>query len=237
MMKKVLYTLNVDDYAPEITALSFPLMKFYADKIGAEMVVIEKRAWASDIPPVLEKFQVWHLANNEYKDVDWHLFFDADTLIHPDMWDVTAVLGKDTTCSGLSSDFTPCRFKPDKYFMRDGRFIGKGNWFAVFSNWCTDYYQPPDPMTKAHIDELAGNIQLTVAEAASGVMKPSHLIDDYIVSQNIARYGLKHVLVSELGARWGQNPGPMFFHQYLPDVDQKVVLMKQTLQQWGVKLD
>ena len=241
-VKKKLYTLCVDGYEPEITKLTFPLLQLYANKIGAEFVVINERKWP-ELPPVVEKFQVWEMALSTHK-ADWHIFFDADTLIHPDMWDVTAVLGKDTTCSGITSDFTPMRFKPDEYFLRDGRFIGKGNWCAIFSEWCLDYFIPPWMSTPyalsdsqlGYIAELATNINLTVAEAASGVMQPSHLIDDYIVSRNIARYGLKHTLISEVGARYGQQVAPYLWHQYLHDTDEKVVKMKQVLQGWGVQI-
>lgn len=231
---KTLYTLCVDDYEPEITALTFPLMQAYANKIGAQFVIIDDREWP-DLPPVLEKFQIHWKAEHLYQ-TDWNIFFDADTLIHPDMWDVTVGLTKDVTCSGLVSDFSTQRFKADQYFLRDGRFIGKGNWCAIFSDWCLDYYLPPDPMTKAHLDQLATNIQLTADEARSGLMKPSHLLDDYIVSRNIARFGLKHTLISEVGMRWGRDAMPMLFHHYLMDLDRKILAMQDTLRAWGIDI-
>jgi hypothetical protein len=225
--KIVLYTLAVNNYCPEMTAITFPLMEYYADKIGAEFVVIRDRKWP-DLPPVMEKFQVHEMAQKN--GADWHIYLDADTLVHPDFFDITALLTKDTTCSGISSDFTPMRFAPDEYFRRDGRFIGKGNWCAVFSNWCLDYYQPPDPMTKDHIMELARNIRLTTAEGLSGVMENHHLIDDYLVSRNLARYGLKHTLIGELAMKINRPDIPaMLWHQYLHDAEKKVEMMKQLL--------
>ena len=35
-MRKTLYVLNVEGYAPQITALTYPLLRYYADRIGAE---------------------------------------------------------------------------------------------------------------------------------------------------------------------------------------------------------
>jgi hypothetical protein len=59
-MKKTLYTLSVNDkhpgqdFEPEITALTFPLMRKYAHKIGADFHVIRERKHP-DMPPVYEK--------------------------------------------------------------------------------------------------------------------------------------------------------------------------------------
>ncbi|HWB97853.1 MAG TPA: hypothetical protein VG672_14160 [Bryobacteraceae bacterium] len=42
-IKKTVYTLNIGDYAPEICALTYPLMEAYARKIGADFHVIRER--------------------------------------------------------------------------------------------------------------------------------------------------------------------------------------------------
>ena len=42
-MKKVIFTLSVDDYSPEITEITFPLMRYYARKIDAEFRIITER--------------------------------------------------------------------------------------------------------------------------------------------------------------------------------------------------
>jgi len=244
-MKKVLFTLQVGGYGEDMSKLTIPFMQYHADKIGAEFRVIKERRWP-ELPPVMEKFQIYHLAQEEFKGYDWFIYWDLDTLIHPDFFDVTALLGKDTTCSGITSDFTPNRFKPDPYFLRDGRFIGKGNWCAMFSDWCLDYYHPPEPMTAEHVEHLAQNIRLTVVESRSGVMQPSHLIDDYCVSRNIARYGLKHTLISEIASKFNRPDIPnMLFHQYLHDMDKKIVMMQKQLEPptqtnqngWGIKIE
>ena len=234
---KTLYTLCVDDYAPQITAITFPLLQHYAEKIGAKFHIIKERKFPH-LPPVMEKMQIWELAQGECK-ADWHIFFDADALIHPEMWDLTALMNKDTTCSGSVSDFTPVRFRPDKYFLRDGRFIGKGNWCLIASDWCLDIWHPLD----ISVEEAIGNINLTVAEVRSGVMKPEHLIDDYVVSRNIARFGLKHVLLSQLAnqvatghGQYQHDASGYVWHQYLHDVDKKAEMMKQQLNAWGLAL-
>jgi len=225
-MKKTVYTLCVDNYEPEITAITFPLLKAYAQKIGADFYVITERKHP-DKPPVYEKFQIWDLSAEAGND--WNIFFDADALIHPDFWDVTAVIGKDMTVS-YGQDFTPVRFTPDKYFLRDRRWIGKGNWCLMASDWCTDIWHPLDDIT---FEEAVANIHPTVQESSTGVIKPQHLIDDYIVSRNIARYGLKHVLIPELMATF-PNSGVPFYHEYRVSGEKKVMLLRQKLREWGV---
>jgi hypothetical protein len=225
-MKKTLYTLAVDGFEPDITALTFPLLKGYADKIGADFHVITERKHP-DKPPVFEKFQIWDLSREHAND--WNLFFDADALIHPDMFDVTSVVGKDMTLS-YGTDFTPMRFAPDRYFLRDRRWIGKGNWCLIASDWCVDIWHPLDDIT---FEKAVSNIHPTVEESKSGVIRPEHLIDDYIVSRNIARFGLKHVLIPDLCQSFGV-PCGFFYHEYRVSGEKKVLLLKAKLREWGV---
>lgn len=60
-MKKALWVLNVDNYSPDITVITYPLLKAYAKKIRAEFCEITTRkypAW----PVVCEKMQIYDLA-------------------------------------------------------------------------------------------------------------------------------------------------------------------------------
>jgi hypothetical protein len=225
-MKKVLYTLAVDGYEPDITAMTFPLMERYCEKIGADFHIITERKYP-DLPPVYEKFQIYNLAKKN--GADWHLFFDADALLHPDLFDITSVLNKDTTCS-FGSDFVPVRFRPDQYFLRDGRMIGKGNWCGIASDWCLDYWLP---LTDISFEEAVSNIYPTQDESST-VIKREHLIDDYVVSRNIARFGLKHVLIPDLYALRGMQCDKLW-HQYLYGADRKIVEMQNVLKAWGLR--
>jgi hypothetical protein len=206
-MNKTVYTLAVNNYEPEITKCTFPLMERYAKKIGADFYVIKERKFP-DYPIPFEKFQIYDLSKE--RGDDWSIFFDADTLIHPDFFDVTVTVNKDTTVSGITSDFTPIRFKPDEYFRRDGRYIGKGNWFMVASDWCRDIWHLLD-IPK---EEAIANITVTLEESKVG-MKPEHLLDDYLVSRNIARFGLKHVLVSQVQQMVGLQGMAFLLHWYV----------------------
>jgi len=79
--RKVIYTLRVGDYAPKICQMTYPLLRAYAHKIGADFEIISTRRWPA-YPPVYEKLQIWHLAQ-EAKNA-WSIFVDSDTLVHPE---------------------------------------------------------------------------------------------------------------------------------------------------------
>jgi len=226
-VKKTVYTLCVDDYEPEITAITFPFMKAWADKIEADFHVITERKHP-EYPPVYEKFQIYELAKEH--DNDWNIFFDADALIHPDFFDVTSILQKDMTVSN-GTDFVPHRFRPNKYSLRDGRMIGKGNWCAIASDWCIDYWRPLD----ASVEETIKDIFPTAREKEAGIT-PCHLIDDYTVTNNIARFGLKHILIPELQKQYPLIMQNMLFHQYLMPAEEKVVLLNKTIKEWKVSI-
>ena len=227
-MKKTLYTLQVNDYAPKMAELTLPFMQRYAKKIGADFYIIKDRKYP-DLPPAYEKFQVYELSKE--RGDEWSIFLDLDVLVHPDFWDITACLPKDTTCSGFTSDFTPQRFKPDEYFLRDGRFIGKGNWMGVFSDWCRDYFRPLDDITP---EEAVARITPIENENAT-MVNSGHLIDDYVVSRNIARYGLKHTLVSELKTKFNTpEPSAYMFHEYTITNEEKMMRMYKRIFTWAM---
>ncbi len=209
-MKKCIFTLCVDDYAPQITALTFPLMKEFADKIRAEFHIITERRFP-EWPITYEKLQIHELG----KGNDWNWFFDADTLVHPEMYDVTEMIHKDTVCHN-GKDFASIRWTYDNYFRRDGRHTGSCNWCTVGSDWCLDLWHPLD----ISAEEAIRNIHVTIDEENSGLCKPEHLIDDYALSRNIARYGLKVTTIAELIERFRLLP--YLWHKYSIPNDQKL---------------
>lgn len=243
--KKTIYTLALDGYAPELTALTFPLMSKYAEKIKADFVVIDKPKFGHY--PTYEKFQVYDLCKD--RGDDWSLFFDSDTLIHPDMFDVTALLSKDITCSGYSSDFTPLRFRPDEYFMRDGRYLGKGTWFMAWSDWTRDIWLPIEKNDITY-EQCVDNMFPINDEIIKIKKTKESLIDDYLVSRNISRFGLKHTTLSELATKHGfqigatiqttmqgqagQQLSPYLQHDYNKDLPGKIIWAEKVLNMWGV---
>ena len=222
--KKTIFTLNVDNYAPEITELTYPLIKRYAKKIGADLFTISERKYPG-LPPVYEKLQIYDLAQTMQND--WNIYIDSDALVHPDMFDVTEFLNKDTVCHN-GNDMANNRWKYDSYFRRDGRNIGSCNWFAVASDWCVDLWHPMD----ISFEEAVQNI-FPIQNELNTVITRDHLIDDYALSRNISRFGLKFKNVMQISGEI-RDPGNYLWHQYTMSNDEKVKDMRRVLANWMV---
>jgi hypothetical protein len=225
-MKKAIWTLNIDNYAPEIRELTFPAMEFWAKKIGAEFKVITERKFPG-WPVVYEKLQLAELG----RDFDWNIFLDADAIVSPEMFDPTEHLGKNEILH-WGADMAGNRWRYDDYFRRDGRHIGSGNWFTVASNWCLDLWHPLEDLT---LEQAAANIFPTVPELRVGI-KPEHLIDDYTLSRNIARYGLKVFTFIELLKSLGREKeafNTYFWHTHLASPEEKLIGIREALRVWN----
>lgn len=226
-IKKTIYTLNVNNYSENITSITYPFIEDYAEKIGADFVVIKGRKFP-DWPVVYEKLQIYELG----RENDWSIYVDSDAIIHPDMIDLTVHLDKDTVLH-YGNDLAGNRWKYDKYFLRDGRNISSCNWFTIASDWCLDLWRPLDDLTLA---QALVNISPVVAEKLQKIDK-QHLIDDYVLSRNIAKYGLKFTTCKDLLAKLDpKNSGNdnYFFHEYLLSEDEKISYMKDRLKKWGL---
>ena len=170
-MTKTIFLLNIGDYAPEITRLTYPLIRHYARRIGAKIQTIKERKF-HDWPLTYEKLQIHRLA--PMLGSDWNLYIDSDTLIHPECPDFTIYLPKGTI-SFHSSDIAHIRFENDEYSLRDGRYIGPGNWFMIASDLCLDLWRPLD----VEPDEAIQRIHPTPEELAHGITA-EHLVDDSV---------------------------------------------------------
>lgn len=225
-MKKTIYTLNIDNYAPEITELTYPLLKRYAHRIGADFCVITGRAFPG-WPVTYEKLQIFKLAQT--RGDDWSIYIDSDAIVHPDFFDVTDFLPRDTVAhNGVDAAHSRWRF--DAYFRRDGRNISSCNWFAVASSWCVDLWRPLELSLESALD----NIYPLQGEVNSGVITPEHLIDDYALSRNIARFGLKVKTILQLQKDLGDE-GNFLWHEYTIPVAQKVTKMREVLKAWKLR--
>lgn len=228
-MKKTLYTLNIGgNYCKELTDITYPLIKFWAHKIGAEFVEITERRFPK-FPERYEKLQIYHLAKDVFP-ADWHIYIDCDALVHPDMIDPTGYMHKDTVAHN-GKDVASNRWRLDNYMLRDGRHLSSCNWLAIASDWCLDLWHPLEDLT---FEEACKNIFPVVGEVNGGT-KPEMLIDDYVLSRNIARFGLKFTTVVDICRdRCGYNGNFMMHHLYNMPTQEKIVHMRNALKQWGV---
>jgi len=225
-MKKVLYVMNIDNWNPEMTALTMPLFERYAKKIRAELVEIKERKFVNK-PMIYEKFQIWYLAHEN--KADWHIYIDIDTAIHPNFPDFVEYFKKDTVASFRKEPST-VKYLTDEYFRRDGRFIGIGGFFTAASDWCLDFWHPIEDLTT---EEALGRIHTTIIEQGMGI-PPKHLLEEYVLSRNLARYGLKHETVLEVFNRSGLQNANYLWHAYGLTPQDKLERLKALLDAWHV---
>jgi hypothetical protein len=225
-MNKTIYLLNIGgNYEPEITALTYPYIRRYATKIGARLHVITERKFP-DWPITYEKLQIYELGKQHRND--WNIYVDFDTLIHPDLFDITEHLPKDTVLN-YANDFGGARWAVDDYFRRDGRWISIAGWFTIASDWCLDLWRPLDDLTPAEAVAHCSPINL---ERRFGITA-DHLIDDYALSRNLAKFGLKYQTFLEL--QGGVEPASefhYFWHQYTIPPEQKLAELQEMIQRW-----
>ena len=199
----------------------------YAKRIGAEFFLITERKYP-EWPILFERLQIYELA--ERRDDDWSIHIDSDTLVHPECIDFTEHLPRDMVAHN-GSDFANIRFDYDRFFRRDGRNIGSCHWLGIASSWCRELWKPPDDLTP----EIAiAAIHPTVIEAAAGIM-PEHLIDDYLISRNIARFGLKFTTLIQLLDGLGIGNSNFFWHEYVISEVEKVEHLAQRIKDWKLE--
>jgi hypothetical protein len=223
-MKRALFTLNINDYCPAIREITYPLFKYYAGKIGAEFIEITGRKFP-EWPVVYEKLQI-HQLGRKY---DWSIFFDADAMVHPECIDFTWLLPAGSVLHN-AVDMAAVRFRYDEFFAKDGRNLGTTGWFSASHKDAIDFWRPTDQT----VQEVLDCCRLTVGERNSGLMDDGHLVDDYVKSRNLARYGFPHTIVKELLPKVGLGEAEFFWHSYNITDAEKIQKMQETVRRWQV---
>lgn len=221
--------------------MTYPLLRRYAHKVGADFKVITERKF-HEWPCEVEKFQAYDLG----RGYDWIYVIDGDTLIHPDMIDPTYYMHFDTVAHN-GHDKATSRWTSNEFLLRDGRDISSCNWFSIASGWCLDFWHPPDWTTPQQAKQA---IHLAVSEINSEVFGDVHLIDDYLMSNNVARYGLKFTTIDEIrkkylliderddkGIETGRKipMGHWLWHAYVIPRAAKEQQIKQVIRHWGLE--
>lgn len=195
-MNKTIYVLAVNNYCPEILAVTQPAILDYAKKIGAKVKYVTERKFL-EFPVTYEKFQLYELskANND----DWSIFIDADCYVCNDFPDIVEMIP--TNCVLLAKGgFGGTRFKYNDYMRRYDQHLDVGSWFFAFNKICRDLIKPIHFQSgELSVNDCVNEI-FPLSEELNGVVKvePQHLIDDYLLARNIAKYGLKVKYLCEI---------------------------------------
>lgn len=177
---KIIYVLNINNYMPKLCEITIPSIQAYADRIGARLHIITERQYP-EWPIVYEKTQLWDLG----KDNEWTIFIDADVIIGKDLPDLTEYMGLNEVGMHMSYDYD--KHLPSDYLVnKDRRNIGIVGSFLVTHKTCHRIWEP--------FEETVHNIKRRLACNET----KDHLIHEYKLSRNLARYGFKHRGITEI---------------------------------------
>jgi hypothetical protein len=173
--KKVIYTLNINNYMPELCKITIPTIQAYADRIGATFIIITERKFPK-WPITYEKMQLFKLT----KDNEWSFFIDADTIIGPHLKDLTELIP--THKIGIHMAYDANKHLPNDYYMiKDRRNIGVVTNFMLVHQTMHKIWTP-----------LEENVQKALHRLRT-VDASNHIVDEYCISRNMARYGISHI--------------------------------------------
>lgn len=190
-MKKLLVTLNIDDYDEEITELTFPYMREYAKNIDADFHIITERKF-SNIPLRLEFFQLYEFSQT----YDWIIFLDADCLINPKGVDLTTLVEEDRVLIAKYNSPTH-HFHPENIEGQYNLKYYAPFFFLVFhknSRNCVkpyknpfDYYEYID-LSSTH-PEMKNYMEIRTHLTEKEIKDT--LIDEFLLTLNLHRYSIK----------------------------------------------
>ena len=220
-MRKLIHVVNINDFFPELFALTYPTIRSYAERNGYMINMITERKFP-DYPINYEKMQVYE----DGKDAEVNILCDADMLIHPQFPDVTEFLKRDSIAFNDNYNIS-WKYHVDRirYFMRDGRDVGIATNFVVSSDWTHDVWEPLS-LSQKDIEDLAKK-ENTDTGGADG-RGWGHYADEFALSYNMAKYGLKYT-----GVTWEDWMRPWLIHTGTGDKNEALQIARDTLEKWS----
>tara|TARA_Y100000033_G_scaffold50633_1_gene61677 strand:+ start:1813 stop:2439 length:627 start_codon:yes stop_codon:yes gene_type:complete len=205
-MKKILHLVNIGDFFPELFSLSFPTVQAYAERCGYEINLITERKFP-EFHINYEKMQVWE----DGKDADVNLLVDADVLIHPHFPDVKDIVPPHHIAFNDNYNASS-KFNLNDYFLRDGRDVGIASNFVVSYRSTHDLWRP---------------LEITPDEGRRITFVREGDIDEYCISQNMSKYGLRYT-----GITWEPWQREFLIHTGTGDKPLALRMAHEALNKW-----
>jgi len=206
-LKKIIHVVYINDFFPELFKITFPTVKKYAENNGYEINLITER-----------KFPEWHIHYEKMqvyeagKDADINILLDADILIHPNYPDVKNIIPPSRVAFNEAYNISAkCRL--NKYFVRDGRDVGIASNFVMSSYLTHDLWKP---------------LSITPEEGKKITLVREGDIDEYCLSHNLAKYGLKYS-----GLTWHEWMRNYVIHTGTSDRQNAIDLAQNTVNLWN----
>jgi hypothetical protein len=168
-----IHLLNIGNFFPELTELTYPTIEVFAKKIKADINIITERKLSSD-NILVEKLQIYE----DGKNYDYNMFLDLDLLIHPLCYNPFVNIPKFHVAFKDSHDADKV-FVKDKYFEKDGRNVGVSS-CCVFTTRDTHHIWKP-------IEELS------LEQINKNIIQDRKNVDEYTLSRNLAKYNIKYI--------------------------------------------
>ncbi len=165
-MKKAIFVVRVDNYLPNVCAISVPTIRAYAKRIGADYIEIKERKW-SEFPPTYEKMQIYELG----KGYDKLALIDADYMIHPKAPDILEGIDMNYVGCMAAFDVRDSFNTLDTVFEDDGRFIGISSNFVVSTSKTHELWKP---------------LEITWEQARKEIIRDWN-VDEYCLSINLSK--------------------------------------------------
>ena len=105
--------------------------------------------------------------------------------------------------------------------------IGSCMMFA--SHLCRELWRPIDDLT---LPEILSRFHPWHNEELIGYT-PDYLIDDYLISRNVAKYHLKYKSLRDCIRENGMNESDYLYHQFGLPKEEKIKETKKWLKAWG----
>ena len=205
-MKKILHLVNIGDFFPELFSLTFPTVQAYAERCGYEINLITERKFP-EFHINYEKMQVWE----DGKDADVNLLVDADVLIHPHFPDVKDNVPPHHIAFNDNYNASS-KFNLNDYFLRDGRDVGIASNFVVSYRSTHDLWRP---------------LEITPDEGRRITFVREGDIDEYCISQNMSKYGLRYT-----GITWEPWQREFLIHTGTGDKPLALRMAHEALNKW-----
>jgi hypothetical protein len=178
MKTTCIHLLNIGNFFPELTELTYPTIESFAKRIKAKInIITERKILTNNI--LSEKLQVYE----QGKSYDFNMFLDLDLLIHPLCYNPFKNISKYQVAFKDAFD-ADTRFKMDDDFKRDGRNVGISS-CCVFSTRETHNLWEP--------------LNISLDEISSNIIQERKNIDEYTLSKNLAKYSMKYTAPYPIG--------------------------------------
>ena len=172
-MSKCIHVVYINNYFPELWRLTLPTIERYARRIGSDLNIITKRKYPK-WHIYYEKIQVYDDGTN----YDFNFLVDADILVHHEFPDFSTIIKP--YHAGINDSFDANKLfniENNIYFERDGRNVGLASNAVITSRHTHDLWTPLD----------------ITPEEANAISQPKGSNpDEYCISLNLAKFGLKY---------------------------------------------